>query len=90
MMCERWLFIFCVWFIVFVIWHDGYTPLLFAGNRGHLSVAQFLLSAHADVNQAGMVSKLKVSKLYNSLVEELFILFFNHGDGDGDDDLKSV
>ena len=65
-------------------------PLLCAGNGGHLSVVQFLLSAHADVKQASYVSESKVSKLYHSLVAILFILFFNHGHGNSDDDFKFV
>ena len=72
--------------IVFVIWQYGDTPLLCAANEGHLSVVQLLLSAHADVNQADKVSESKVSKLYHSLAEVLFILLFNHGDGVDDDD----
>ena len=72
--------------IVFVIWQDGSTPLYRAAEEGHLSVVQLLLSAHADVNQASRVSESKVSKLFHSLVEILFILLFNPGDGVDDDD----
>ena len=49
-------------------------------------MVQFLLLAHADVNQADEVSESKVSKLYHSLVEVLFILLFNRDDGVDDDD----
>ena len=57
-----------------------------AAGRGHLSMVQLLLSAHADVNLASEVSELKVSKLYYSSVKVLIILFFNYDDSDGDDD----
>ena len=61
------VFIFYLLLIVFVFWQNGDTPLYCAAYRGHLSVVQLLLSAHAVVNQADKVSESKVSKLYYSL-----------------------
>ena len=94
MMTDRCMFVWRMcWYvyvylllIVFVIWQCGFTSLSYAAYYGDLSVVQLLLSAHADVNQADSVSALKVSKLYYSLVQVLFILWFNHGDDDNDDD----
>ena len=59
---------------------------MWAANGGHSSVMQLLLSAHANINQADKVSESKVSKLYHTFAEVLFILLFNHGDGVDDDD----
>ena len=63
---------------------NGATPLWYAAGEGHLSLVQLLLSAHADVNPIDWVSESKELKLYHSLEEVLFILLFNHDDGDGD------
>ena len=56
------VFMFFLLLIVFVIWQHGDTPLSRAAYKGHLSMVQLLLSAHAEVNQADRVSESKVSK----------------------------
>ena len=91
MMVDTCIFFVCLGVLMFylfkfffVILKKRYTPLYWAAGGGRLSVVQLLLSAHANVNQATKVSKLKLSKLYYSLVEVLFILWFIDGDNDDD------